>query len=374
MDFTKDYSNFTVTDFMSDPLFRKWVLEKDAKASSFWQYWMLENNDMSATVEEARMLLMKVQEEQVLLNDVEIENAVDKIFRQIEVRNLKKVEYDFFDLLRIHALKLSYTVILAIIALTVYRLSDDVTSSEILSNSKEPLPVENDIPFGFKFLSESIKADKKAMTILLKDGSKVRLEKGSQLIFPKNFSGETREIYLVGSAFFNVAKNPSKPFLVHSNGVVTKVIGTSFKIDAFSKNVKVMVKTGKVAVFTEGITNKEDVEKSAIVLTPNQEVTFKQEINRFEKSVQQTPIILTNELRFRNLKFEDMPVAQVFKSLNEAYGIDILFDEEMFRQCFITTSLTDESLFDKLTIICKTIGASYRQIDAKIIISGRGCR
>ena len=95
MDFTKDYSNFTVTDFMSDSLFRKWVLEKDAKASSFWQYWMLENNDMSATVEEARMLLMKVQEEQVLLNDVEIENAVDKIFRQIEVRNLKPTGISF---------------------------------------------------------------------------------------------------------------------------------------------------------------------------------------------------------------------------------------------------------------------------------------
>jgi hypothetical protein len=109
MDFTKDYSNFTVTDFMSDPLFRKWVLEKDAKATSFWQYWMLENNEMSSTVEEARMLLLKVKEEQFLLNDIEIENAVDKIFRQIEVRNLKKVEYDFFDLLRIHALKLSYS-------------------------------------------------------------------------------------------------------------------------------------------------------------------------------------------------------------------------------------------------------------------------
>jgi hypothetical protein len=59
--------------------------------------------------------------------------------------------------------------------------------------------------------------------------------------------------------------------------------------------------------------------------------------------------------------------------LEDAYGVDIVFDEEVFKGCSLTVGLEDEDLFEKLKIICKTIGATYQVIDSQIVINGRGC-
>ena len=85
-------------------------------------------------------------------------------------------------------------------------------------------------------------------------------------------------MYLNGEAFFEVVKNPKKPFLVFTKDIVTKVLGTSFTVKAFDgdKEVKVMVKTGKVNVIQQKNLNIKDItEKSniaGIALVANQQV------------------------------------------------------------------------------------------------------
>ena len=86
-------------------------------------------------------------------------------------------------------------------------------------------------------------------TIELADGSKIWLNADSKVQYPALFNGSTREVYLNGEAFFDIAKNPSKPFIIHlSNGTV-RVLGTSFNIKAYDNEpvVETSVATGKVA-------------------------------------------------------------------------------------------------------------------------------
>jgi hypothetical protein len=96
-------------------------------------------------------------------------------------------------------------------------------------------------------LQESI-AQEKVLNYTLPDGTKVSLNRGSKISYPSTFEGQTREITLQGEAFFDVAHDAQHPFIIHAQGADIKVLGTSFNVNAYSKQVKVWVKTGKVQV------------------------------------------------------------------------------------------------------------------------------
>src|SRR5690606_6780833 len=89
------------------------------------------------------------------------------------------------------------------------------------------------------------------MNIILADESLVELYPGAQLQYPKRFSAHGREVRLTGDAFFSVAANKENPFWVFHEGMITKVVGTKFKIKAPKGNAKgeVIVYSGKVDVF-----------------------------------------------------------------------------------------------------------------------------
>lgn len=100
-------------------------------------------------------------------------------------------------------------------------------------------------------LSTEIKETKEC---LLPDGSKVWLNQSSEIRYPEIFTGDTREIYLEGEAFFEIAPNADKPFIIHANNTQTRVVGTSFGIRANKKSEEVIVtvSTGIVNLLAEG--------------------------------------------------------------------------------------------------------------------------
>ena len=81
----------------------------------------------------------------------------------------------------------------------------------------------------------------KPQIITLSDGSSVLLQPNSKLSYPKIFTGNERKVYLSGEGFFEISKNPKKPFFVYANEIVTKVVGTSFRVKAYSDQPDVEV-------------------------------------------------------------------------------------------------------------------------------------
>jgi ferric-dicitrate binding protein FerR (iron transport regulator) len=114
---------------------------------------------------------------------------------------------------------------------------------------------------------------KKSM-IVLSDGTKVWLNAGSQLLYPAVFSGKTRQVTLIGEAFFDVAKNPQNPFIVRASEVRVQVLGTRFDVSAYpdDKIVQTVLEEGKVNLkyLRKGILNREYV----VEMQPNQMVEF----------------------------------------------------------------------------------------------------
>lgn len=217
------------------------------------------------------------------------------------------------------------------------------------------------------------------LRLVLRDSSVVTLQPGGVLRYGAEFALDKREVTLVGEAFFEIKKDPNRPFLVYANDLVTKVLGTSFYVQASpaEKNVTVTVRTGKVSVYSPKLATTtrtdSDPETIGVVLTPNQQVTYLGEELRFVKTLVQKPALLVPSGEQSVFTFQNAPVARIFAALEKMYGVDIIYDEELMSNCFMTTSLESEDLYDKLTILCKLLGARYKVIDAQVVITGTGC-
>lgn len=226
-----------------------------------------------------------------------------------------------------------------------------------------------------KYLIETVNETEKPLLVLLSDGSSILLKKNSRLSYPKQFIADKREVFLDGEAFFEVAKNPQKPFYVYANEIVTKVIGTSFTIVANKKQkeINILVNTGKVSVSSLKEIQSNNSNISTVLVTENQKIVFDKQKSNFIK----LPIIQENDIKQNTalqFEFKDVMASEVLNIINKSYGITIIFDEEIIRNCPITASLTDEPLMKKIELICQAIEAEYEVVEGQILITSKGCK
>jgi transmembrane sensor len=215
----------------------------------------------------------------------------------------------------------------------------------------------------------------KLQSIYLKDGSLVVLQSGSALTYPKHFGRLKREVYLSGDGYFEISKNPSRPFLVYNNNTITRVVGTSFTIrtNDQTQQTEVLVKIGRVVV-TENVAQnlvKTVLTKSTeVVLTPNQKTTFYADKNSFNTTLaaEPLPVLKHNEhLKQSDFIFNDTPVAAVIKVLEKTYAIKIIATKEVNEATF-TGDINESNLYSKLDLICQSVHAAYKIEGTQIII------
>lgn len=189
----------------------------------------------------------------------------------------------------------------------------------------------------------------------LADGSIVVLEKGSRLIVSADFNQEnSREVELEGKAFFDIAHNVKKPFIIHTGTIVTRVLGTAFDITAIpgSKSVKVNVIRGRVEV-------KDTASSWITVLPKNYQAVFDAEL----AVPQRNKINAEQELSWNNqedLTFNNITFRNAKKLLEDRFHVKINLEGEDLQELEFTTSLrAKESLDHFLGLICKYNGAKH---------------
>jgi hypothetical protein len=225
-----------------------------------------------------------------------------------------------------------------------------------------------------------INDSKQVQILVLSDGTKVYLNPRSKLYFDHPFKGENREVYLEGEAFFNVKKNPNKPFLVYYNNIVTKVLGTSFRVGTNKLNgqLVVEVKTGRVQVFENEKLAQADPKITPVIITPNQKVSYDQNSRTFITALvgHPEPVIINEEpikVESRALFFDQQKLNHVFGQLEKYYLIDITVENEAIYNCVFTGDISNLDLFSALKIICIATNAAYEVNGTKILIKGKGC-
>ncbi|MER3374846.1 MAG: FecR domain-containing protein [Allomuricauda sp.] len=204
----------------------------------------------------------------------------------------------------------------------------------------------------------------KKMNLTLPDGTQVRLNSGSTIKFPERFEGNTREVELSGEAFFDVTKNPDKPFIIKSSEIQTTVLGTSFNINTYPDNhhIAVTVATGKVKVASKD---------NEILLGPNEQGVF----DKSTRTISKEEIDIAAFLHWKNgvLHFEDVTLDKVMESLERWYGVNFVFENENFGDCHLTASYDNEMLSAVLeSIMYIKKGLAYEHVEDKtILIKGK---
>lgn len=241
-----------------------------------------------------------------------------------------------------------------------------------------PSPYTRQVAALGQTVREQINETRQTQTIRLPDQSVVLLAPSTRLSYAWNANDRNRDVYLQGEATFEVTHNTRKPFLVHANEIVTKVLGTRFVVRAFAReaHVRVQVQQGQVSVYTNTQTDAA-VSPKGVLLLPNQQVVFTRETEQFDKKLIGTPRLLTlptPRQRSAPFTYSETPIAQVLDDLQTAYGVIIRYNKDALQSCQLTASLANESFAQKLDIICKTIGATSESIDGQIVISGGSCQ
>ncbi len=226
----------------------------------------------------------------------------------------------------------------------------------------------------------SVNQTQKVQLVVLSDGSKVFLDPGSKLHFTKNFNGELREVYLEGEAFFKVKKNPNKPFLVYYNNIVTKVLGTSFRVGTNKTNGQLVVEvaTGRVQVSENSKLANSDKTITPVIVTPNQKVSYDQSIRRFETTIvsRPVPVIMNEDAPLEETKalfFEQQKLSVVFGQIEKYYLTEITVENSAIYNCVFTGDISNLDLFSALKIICIATNSEYEVNGTKILIKGKGC-
>ena len=363
-----------IEDLIFNKSFRNWVLYKQSQDTLFWESFVLENPDKYKLINDAKAIIYALQVNFKTLREEDINDEIRKVLLKINNQTHADDKYtdrwNLFHFLFKQPVSIAVSFLLLTIAgsLWYYKVSKDYK----LANNYKAL-VENEIQnaTAYKNNSDTIQA------VLLPDKSSVSLSPKSVLSYSNNFNNVNRKVYLSGEAFFEVSKNPAKPFFVLTNTIVTKVLGTSFSVKAYpSKMSVVIVRTGKVSVikasqFTD--TYIKSGKLGGMLLTPNQQVTYVPESSDLNKSVTKQPVPVTEPPKSAFV-FDATPVQKVFKVMQDAYQIPILFDEELLSSCSLSASMGDEPFYDKLNIICKAINATYEMIDGNIVITSSGCK
>lgn len=355
------YRSYQLEDFARDESFRQWVLEHEPINTQFWQEWLVENPDCRQKVHLAKAFLLALEENETDLSELELDSITEQI---LQAPPTSSSRFRQFPLLQWAA----SILLLVGIGWGGYSYFSPTVANESLTA----------VVFKKDYL-EQANPTERVQQITLQDGSTVSLYPKSRIRYPQPFRSQVREVYLEGKAFFEITKKPQQPFWVYTDHISTQVLGTSFWVQAFSEaeEAKVVVKTGRVSVFTrkdlENTSTLSKTMKAGVVLSPNQQVAFSIPQERFLKSIVETPIAVV-KTPLSNYLFEETPVYQVFDLIQKTYGISVIYDAKALENCFITATLTDESLFDKLDLICKITHSTYEIVDAQIIVHSRGCK
>ncbi|OIN55535.1 FecR family protein [Arsenicibacter rosenii] len=210
----------------------------------------------------------------------------------------------------------------------------------------------------------------KPLLVNLPDKSSILLGPGSKISYsPRLFGHPKREVVLLGEAFFEVSKDPERPFFVYANQLITKVLGTSFSIST---------KRGRSEVALQSDTEKDQKLSGntlkGLVIAANEKVNVGQDQFTIQEVKQVLPVALPNAMARTTFTFDEAPANDVIEKLKAAYHADIVYDAGKLAHCKLTAHLTDEPLLEKIELICIAIEATYREENNKIIITSNGCR
>jgi len=185
----------------------------------------------------------------------------------------------------------------------------------------------------------------------LPDGSTAQINSGSIFIYPKKFTQEKREVYLVGEANFSVAKNEEKPFIVQIKSLQVEVTGTKFNVESYPENDRITTTLEQGSVIVHEMAHTQQ----AIRMRPNEQLVYYEKEARFEK--RQVDAVSFGVWTQGELYFSNKSMYDIVNTLERHFDIQIQIDPQIITTDLYTMRIrSHETLENALYILTQIAG------------------
>ncbi len=347
--------------YFEDRKFVRWVLRPDRNLNDYWQTYLSDHPEEQEPVSQARKLILSLRTKNEADHGKEAMDLFAEILREIDHR--KKRTY--FLSLGVSALKyVAVGLFFFFLGMTIYnnKKSAELETlyhmlSETRSNNSDTqllLSDGNHVAITEKKSNieyqddgniiinkqDTLRANAKSKSnelnhlivpygkhtsIKLPDGTMAYLNAGSRLVYPTVFTGKTREVFLIGEGFFEVAHREGMPFSVNTSDVEVQALGTKFNVSAYpsDKIIETVLVEGKVNVKKNGF----HVMNSEFLLAPNQKAAYHKE----QSEAIITTVEVINYVSWHDgfLNFTSSDLSRIIKKLERYYDVQIILDNPM---------------------------------------------
>ncbi len=320
-----DYPHYTARQFAQDERFQAWVLHPTPADQRFWEQWLKEHPYQRAEVEQARTLLLGWHFEEPTVSTEEIARLRLKVMQQVNSEPVNPSHTPMrWSYGRVAA---SVTVILTMLALLYWFTR----------------PAQEWVTYRTHY--------GEVKTLFLPDSSEVTLNANSRLRFNRDWeASESRNVWLEGEAYFRVTKRvvPTaatassdqvslRKFLVNANELEIAVVGTQFNVYARSAKTEVVLDEGIVLVNVDSTRHRAS---PPLRMQPGEKVTYKQQ----QLSQQTVDTDQYTAWRKRQLVFDAVPLHQVAQTIEETYGVEVVFANPSLAQQIFTGTVPSSNL------------------------------
>lgn len=212
---------------------------------------------------------------------------------------------------------------------------------------------------------ETVSTLAETRTISLPDNSKVVLNRYSTLTYPKQFGNKERKVHLQGEAYFEVSKQPHRPFKVETEAVRIRVLGTHFNVAAYTADPKVRTTLLEGSVAVSLIHD----EQQSLTLSPNESAVY-------DKNIGSLTLHTVDDIQEKvawqrgKLLFKNTPLLEIAQSLSNAYRTEIRITDPLLQTYRMTASFSEEETLEEiLTLLCRNQQFEYKQIQSFITIT-----
>lgn len=276
------------------------------------------------------------------------EREISAAYERLRITNGEKKKSKY---LKLFTWQRIAAVIIPLVMLVVFgklyvQMSDELKASQVVA-----------------MLQEHTVSDE-CKTIALADGTQVRLNQSSVLLYPEKFVGKERKVFLTGEAFFDIKHDGRHPFHVSTPYFDITDLGTSFSVSSYATDVEVSttLKTGKIELKIVG-------EDKVYSMKPNDQLVY----NVKTKAVDLRQVTDEDDgLNWRNkqISLDDVTLAEAARIMGDVYGVKFVFRSSRYRNTKITVHFNrGESLKKALAIVGNLVpGLEYELKKDKVII------
>ncbi len=365
---------YTLSDFIFDESFRRYVLQQNEEDTKYWENWIKENSDALEEIEKAKEIIFFTAKRKSIKKHADTsEQVFDALQKKIITEKQIRKKYLKNTRISIYLYAASIVLIIGLsTGLYVYNIRKSVIKESFL---------EVIVPKGQR------------SQVLLPDNTKVWLNAGSVLRYPQNFRKNKRSVYIEGEAFFAVQPDKKYPFYVGlKDNLSIKVTGTEFNVKCYpgEKTIETTLIKGFVNII------KKDMRRriiNEITLQPNEQALYSKKdekiiITKLEPDIEKYDRTISSAIQKKSavsgkiasviawkeeeLVFNDETFYEIAVKMERWFGIKITVDDENLKKERFTGKFANkETVYQILDIINRTEPINYRVLNNEIIISSK---